>query len=137
MTEVAERQHDLVAHLLVDTARQHHRARLGQRLQAGGDIDRVAKDVGVGQDDVAQMQADAEGLAPPFRQAGVRSAMRRCSSTAERTASTALPNSTITPSPTVLTMRPWKRCTTGATNSARCALRSTSVCSSSACIMRL
>ena len=69
--EIAERQRELVAHLLVDAGRQHDRARLGQPLQARGDVDRVAEHVVVGDDDVAEMQADAEGLAAIGRQAGI------------------------------------------------------------------
>ncbi len=56
---------ELVAHLFVDAGRQHDRARLGQPLQARRDIDRIAEHVLVRCDDVAQMQADAEGL-PAF-----------------------------------------------------------------------
>ena len=58
-------------------------------------------------DDVADIDADAElrsrslGGTP-----ALRSAIARCTSTAQRTASTTLANSTSTPSPVVLTMRP-------------------------------
>ena len=67
----AERQGELVAHLLVDAGRQHDRAGLGQALQARRDVDRVAEHVLVGHDDVAEMQADAEGLAALGGRAGV------------------------------------------------------------------
>ena len=70
-SEIAERQAELVAHLLVHAGRQHDRTRLGQRLQARRDIHGVAEHVVVGVDDVAEMQADAEGLLPVGRLAGI------------------------------------------------------------------
>jgi hypothetical protein len=66
-----EGQGELVAYLLVDARRQHDGAGLGQRVQARRDVDSVAEHVLVRDDDVAQVQADAEGLAPLGRQVGI------------------------------------------------------------------
>jgi len=69
--EIAERQAEFVAHLLVHDGRYDDRARRRQRLQAGRDIHRVTEHVVIGIDDVAEMQADAEGLPPLDRHVGV------------------------------------------------------------------
>jgi hypothetical protein len=66
----------------------------------------------------------------------LRSTIARCSSAAQRTASTTLGNSTSMPSPVVLTMRPRCSLIFGSTSSRRCALRRSSVPSSSAPIRR-
>ena len=72
---------------------------------------------------------------------GNRQALRltiaRCTSTAQRTASTTLENSTSMPSPVVLTMRPRCSVTFGWRNDARSSLSVRSVPSSSAPISRL
>jgi hypothetical protein len=63
--------------------------------------------------------------------------MWRWISTAQRTASTTLANSTSAPSPMSLTMRPWCVAIVGLMNSRRSALRRASVPSSSAAMSRL
>src|SRR5438105_2799393 len=65
-----------------------------------------------------------------------RSGIACCTSTAQRTASTTLANSTSRPSPVVLTMRPWCSAIVGSRSSWRKALRRSSVPSSSAPISR-
>src|SRR6516164_10111341 len=65
-----------------------------------------------------------------------RSGIACCTSTAQRTASTTLANSTSIPSPVVLTMRPWCSAICGSRSSRRSALRCSSVPSSSAPISR-
>jgi hypothetical protein len=69
--EIAERQGHLVAYMLIDPVGHDDRARLGQRLQSGGDIDGVAEHILVGCDDVAQVQADPKRLTPRFGNGGV------------------------------------------------------------------
>ena len=65
-----------------------------------------------------------------------RSSISRCTSTAQRTASTTLANSTSMPSPVVLTMRPRCSLILGSTTSRRSAFNAASVPSSSAPISR-
>src|SRR5258708_36097310 len=67
----------------------------------------------------------------------LRSGIVCCTSTAQRTASTTLANSTSMPSPVVLTMRPLCSAIFGSISSRRCALSRASVPSSSAPISRL
>src|ERR1700757_4070417 len=66
----------------------------------------------------------------------LHSIIPRCSSTAQRAASTTLGNSTSSPSPVVLTMRPCCSVIFGSTSSRRSALRRSCVPSSSAPIKR-
>ena len=51
---------ELVAHRIAHRARDEDAARLGEPLQAGGDVDAVAEDVVALDDDVAEVDADAE-----------------------------------------------------------------------------
>jgi hypothetical protein len=67
----------------------------------------------------------------------LRSTMPACTSTAQRTASTALANSAKNPSPVVFTMRPRCEAIEGSSSSRRWQLRLRSVSSSSAPINRL
>ena len=110
------------------TAADADPAGLGQRFEPRGDVDAVAEDVAVLDDDVAEIDADAKFDAPLCR--GRRRCARaipRCTSTAQRTASTTLANSTSSPSPVVLTMRPRCSAILGSTSSRRCALKAASV----------
>ena len=76
-------------------------------LQARRHVHAVAEDVVTVDHDVADMDADAElDALVRVRSPILRSAMPRCTSTAQRTASTTLSNSTSRPSPVVLTRRP-------------------------------
>ena len=52
--------------LIIDVARDADAARLGEALQARGDVDAVAEDVAVFEDDVADVDADAVADAPIF-----------------------------------------------------------------------
>ena len=125
-----------VADLVVHRARDADAARLRQRLQSGGDVDAVA-----------QMSPPSTMTSPrlmPMRNwisrssavPALRSSIARCTSMAQRTASTTLANSASTPSPAVLTMRP--RCSRilGSSSSRRCAFRRSRVPSSSTPIRR-
>ena len=85
------RQSTLPRDLVVDAAGDADAARLGQALQPRRDIDAVAVEVVALDDDVAEIDADAQHDTPRLRQVRIRSAIiRRCSSTAHVTASTAL-----------------------------------------------
>ena len=99
----------------IELARASDRARrrdadaagLGQRFKPRGDVDAVAIDVAVLDDDVAEIDADAKHDAPVvLGTPALRSAMPRCHSIAQRTASTTLVNSTRMPSPVVFTIWP-------------------------------
>ena len=65
----AERQ--LALDLVVDAAGDVDAAGLGQRLQAGGDVDAVAEQVVALDHDVAEVDADPELEPPVRRQLGV------------------------------------------------------------------
>jgi hypothetical protein len=82
--------------------RDANAAGLGQALHPGRDVHPVAKDVVVIVDDVADVDADAALDALVLRNAGVALGH----ATAQRTASTALANSTSMPSPVVLMILP-------------------------------
>src|SRR5258708_29443179 len=127
---------ELVAHLVADDAADANTAGVGQTLQSGGEIDSVAENVALVDDDVALMDAEAE-LDPLVRgTSALRAAISRCTSTAQRTASTTLANSTSKPSPVVLTMRPRCSAILGSISSARIDLSRSRVPSSSAPINR-
>ena len=113
-------------------------AGIGQSLDPRRDVDAAALD---------QRSSPSTITAP--RMMAMRSSMRLaaatpascsgidcCTSTAQRTTSTTLANSTSRPSPVVLTMRPWCSAIFGSTSSRRSALRGSSVPSSSAPISR-
>jgi len=105
-------------------------------LQARGDIDAVAVNVVAVDDDVADIDSDAQGDALVVGMSASRSTIARWISTAQRTASTTLGNSTSTPSPVSLTMRPRCFLIFGSVSSRRCAFSRSSVPSSSAPIIR-
>ena len=72
VTEIADREIEPGPHLPVGVLRQTDRARLGDPLQSGGDIDAVAHQVAVALlDDVAKVNADAEFDLAIARHAGV------------------------------------------------------------------
>ena len=107
LAQILEAELELASHLVVDT-------RCDTQMPPGSasafepcrDVDAVAVDVVALDDDVADVDADAELDPLVLRYRRCRSAMPRWISTAQRTASTALANSTSNPSPVVLTMRP-------------------------------
>ncbi len=104
---VVERGIETVAHILMHAARYANASRRRDLLQAGSNVDAVAEDVVALDDDVAEVDADAEGDAPILGYPGCAcSAIAVCTSTAQRTALTTLGNSSSRPSPVVLTMRP-------------------------------
>ena len=99
---------ELAAGFPTGTLRQANAAWLGNALQPHGDIDAVAEDVVLVENDVPHMDADAE-LDPSIRRHGGTAefcpANPHCSSTALRNASTALANSTSRRSPLALMVR--------------------------------
>ena len=104
--EVVEGGGDLARHMVVGRARDGDPARLGQRLDARGDVHPVAVDVVFLDDDVAHIDADADEdarrLGEPLvaaRQFGLH--VERMADGVDRAG-----NSTSVPSPVVLTMRP-------------------------------
>ena len=99
-------------------------AGLRNPFKPSGDIDAVAKDIVVIDNDVADVDADPKFNPPDLAaQPAFCSAMPRCTSIAQRAASTALANSTSMPSPVVLTIRPRCSATVGSTRDFRVALR--------------
>src|SRR6516164_627671 len=64
-TYVLERDVELVAHLVVHDSADTDPARLGERFEAGRDVDPVAEDVASVADDVSEVDADAELDQPP------------------------------------------------------------------------
>ena len=82
-------------------------ARLGHPLHPCGNIDAVPENVACLNDDIAEIEyRSASRCACPAAQSALRLLMPSWISTAQRTASTALANSTRKPSPICLTMRP-------------------------------
>ena len=62
--QIIEGDVEAVAHLLVRRGAEANPARLGQRFETGGDIDAVAEDVAILNDDVADIDAHAKFDAP-------------------------------------------------------------------------
>ena len=60
LSHVLEAKAELVAHLIVDDAGDHDAAGIRQRLQARRDIDAVSENVVAIENDVADIDADAE-----------------------------------------------------------------------------
>jgi hypothetical protein len=109
---------------------------LSKRLEPRGDVDAIAVDVVI----LVMMSPRLIPIRNRICRSGgmsrARSAMPACSSTAQRTASTTLANSTRAPSPMSLTMRPWCSAILGSMNSLRCALSAASVPAWSAAMSR-
>ena len=121
--------------------RRHRRCRrrpARDAFKARRNVDAVAENIVVVDDDVADVNADAKFDPGILRQTSAFcAAMPRWTSTAQRAASTALANSTSMPSPVVLTMRPRCAAMVGSTSAFLTALSRASVPSSSAPIRRL
>ena len=129
---------DLAPDLPIGVIGDANAARLGNALQSGSDIDAVAEDVVVVDDDVADVDADAKF--DPVDPAVHRRSARPCRAglrPRSATASTALANSTSMPSPVVLTMRPRCEAIVGSTRAFLTAFSRASVPSSSTPMRRL
>ena len=133
---VVETNVDPIANALVDDRRDADPARLGERLQARRDIDTIAVDIVAFNDDVAEVDAYSEDNGWLGCAVIRREAPERCTDSAQFTASTTLPNSTMVPSPISFTMRPLWAATAGSKTVSRCRFRAASVPASSAPIKR-
>src|SRR5262249_51950994 len=71
LAHVLKREIELVSHLLVRRRTDADPARLGERLQARSDVDAIAKDVALLDDDVADIDAHAKLDAALRRHAGI------------------------------------------------------------------
>ena len=101
-----------------------HAARLGYPFEPRRDVDAVAEDVVIVDDDVADVDTDPEFDPDILRYVWLFCpAMPRWISIAQRAASTALANSTSMPSPVVFTMRPRCAAIAGSTSVFRSLLR--------------
>ena len=133
---ILEANVDPIADAFVDDRGDADPAGLGERFQAGGDIDAIAVNVVAFDDDVAEIDADPQHDGR-LRGALIRRvALERCTDSAQFTASTTLPNSTMVPSPISFTMRPLWAATAGSKTVSRCRFRAASVPASSAPIRR-
>ena len=99
-------QVNTVADLTIGVVGDTYAARFRNAFEAGSNVDAVPEDVVVIDDDIADVNADPELDPYILGHDTFWSAMPRWTSTAPRTASTALANSTNMPSPVVLTIRP-------------------------------
>ena len=96
-----------------------------------GNVDAVAHQIAIALlNDVADVDAEAKLDSAISGTPALRSTIAFCSSTAQRTASTALRNSAMEPSPVRLTMRPLCMATVGSIRSLRSVRRRASVRSS-------
>ena len=96
----------LAGKLVMHSARYADAARFRQTFQPCGDVDAISQNVVSINNNVSEIDADAVVDAPLLRNVSLTPAIACCTSTAHFTASTTLGNSTNTPSPVVLTMRP-------------------------------
>jgi hypothetical protein len=111
------------AYLTIAVLGKTDRARLRDSFEARRDVDSVAHEVAVRfLDHVAEMNVDAELDALVGGTQALRSTMALWTSIAQRTASTTLRNSTMSPSPVRLTTRPWWTAIVGSIKRQRCAL---------------
>jgi len=79
-------------HLIVDGSGDHDATGLGEFLQPRRDVDPVAKDVAILDDDVSLVDADPELDPAVGRDGGLRCVIAACISIAQRNASTTLAN---------------------------------------------
>src|SRR5215471_11825766 len=120
-----ESEGQLLEQMVMRLARDVDPAGLGDGLEPGGDVHAVTIDVITVDNDIAKIDADAKSGA-------FRLFIPRCTSTAQRRASTTLGNSIRIPSPVVLTTRPRCSAMFGSISSRRQALSAARVPSSSA-----
>ena len=105
--EPPNRKFDLAFDLVQHGAGDADAGRLGDLLEPGGDVDAVTEEVVALDDDVAEVDADAEFHPLALRQIGVAAMERPLDRHGARTACTALPNSAMTLSPALPNTRPW------------------------------
>ena len=90
MSQVLEHRLDPPVDLVVDGRGQADAADLGELLDARGDVDAVAEDVAILENDVAEIDADAEFDARSAATSELRRRMRSWISIDARTASATL-----------------------------------------------
>ena len=133
---ILETNVDPIADAFVDDRGDADSAGLGKRLQSRRNVDAIAIDVVVFNNDIAEIDADSDHDGRLMRFASGDEAPERCTESAQFTASTTLPNSTMVPSPISFTMRPLWATTAGSKMVSRCRFRAASVPASSAPIRR-
>ena len=106
LAEVVKLGIDFAAHLAEGVLRDADAAGFGDPFESCRDVDAIAVDVAVFDNDVAEVHSDPEGDPLFFRCPGIAFGHPRCTATAQATASITLGNSIRMPSPVVLTMRP-------------------------------
>ena len=106
LAEVVKLGIDFAAHLTEGVLRDADAAGFGDPFESCRDVDAIAVDVAVFDNDVAEVHSDPEGDPLFFRCPGIAFGHPRCTATAQATASITLGNSIRMPSPVVLTMRP-------------------------------
>ena len=97
---------DLAPGLVESRAGDNHATRIRELLKASRYIDAISVDVVAFDDDIAEIDADAEDDTPIFGFKGVTLGDTALMAAAQRMASTTLANSTSTPSPMTFTTRP-------------------------------
>jgi hypothetical protein len=127
---------DPVADAFVDDRGDANPAGLGERLEPRGDVDAVAVDVVALDNDIAEIDADAQHDRGGALFGSGGNAPSAAPASAQFTASITLPNSTMVPSPISFTMRPLWAATAGSKTTSRCRFRGASVPASSAPIRR-
>ena len=136
--QVIEAGINLVPDVVKGCAGNQHATRFCDAFKTGRDVDAVTIEIAALDHDVTQVDADAQhDTSRASGRSPFAAAMPRCRSTAHCTALTALPNSTSTPSPVTLKMRPWCRATSGSSTSFRRAFSVASVPDSSCSMRRL
>jgi hypothetical protein len=71
LAHILQEERDLVANLIAHGARNADLARLGKRFQTGRYVDRVAMQIGILQDYIAEVDPDTEPQLPFGRHRGV------------------------------------------------------------------
>jgi hypothetical protein len=128
---------DLAADLPEGVVGNANAAGFGDALQPRGNVDSIAEDVAFLDDDVADVNPDAQFDAPVGRLAGIALSHAALLLDSAAVAPTALLNSIRMPSPVRLTIRPRCSAIVGSGNSRRWALSRARVPSSSAPISLL
>jgi hypothetical protein len=127
---------DPIADALVDDRGDADSAGLGEGFQSRGDVDTITVDVVVSKMTSPRLMPIRSTMVGWRAVGSGNEAPERCTESAQFTASTTLPNSTMVPSPISFTMRPLWAATAGSKMVSRCRFRAASVPASSAPIRR-
>jgi hypothetical protein len=131
LAHVIEGEIELFTHLLMHDAADAGPARVGERFQTRRDVDPSPKMSRPSRITSPRLVPMRNSIRFSFGSWALRSAIAYCTSTAQRTASTTLENSTSKLSPVVLTIRPRCSLTLGSPSSRQIAFNASSVPSSS------